>query len=160
MIRATLLTLMLAALGLVAFAPSASATCIDSNPDDDGVGTQGCNVPAASFANTCKVLVYGPLPGPLLPTCVPIVCVKECVPHFPPYECVQDCDGETSASATPCDLSVDPDPAGIDVYSQCTSGTCDVGPVVEDGKYDHTVACGPFIQCVTEPCPGSGRIEV
>lgn len=92
-LRATLLTLTLAALGLVAFAPSASATCIDTSPDDNGVGTQGCNIPVAG---TCKVLVYGELPGG--PTCVTIVCVRECVPHvlddlWPPYDCVQDCDG-------------------------------------------------------------------
>lgn len=80
-LRATLLTLMLAALGLVAFTPSASATCIDTNPDDNGVGTQGCNIPVAG---NCKVLVYGQLPGG--PTCQPIVCVREC---YPPT-CVTD----------------------------------------------------------------------
>jgi hypothetical protein len=86
-LRATLLTLMLATLGLVAFGtPSASATCIDANPDDNGVGTQGCNIPVAG---TCKVLVYGQLPG-VGSGCSPIVCIREC---YPPYECVQDCDG-------------------------------------------------------------------
>jgi hypothetical protein len=93
MIHATLATLMLLGLGLIASAPSASATCIDTNPDDNGVGTQGCNIPVAG---TCKVLVYGDLPGG--PTCQPIVCIRECVPHvlddvWPPYDCVQDCDG-------------------------------------------------------------------
>ena len=97
-LRATLLTLMLGLAAFVTFTPAASATCLDTNPDDNGVGTQGCNLPAASFANTCKVLYYGQLPGPLIPTCVQIVCVRECVPHvvddlWPPYDCVQDCDG-------------------------------------------------------------------
>ncbi len=95
-LRATLLTLMLALAALVTFTPAATATCIDTSPDDNGVGTQGCNVPVVG---TCKILYYGQLPGPLVPTCVPIVCsVVECVPHlldrlWPPYDCVQDCDG-------------------------------------------------------------------
>ena len=90
-LRATLLTLMLAALGLTAFAPGASASCIDSNPDDDGVGTQGCQIPAGG---DCKVLVYGELPG-IGSGCSPVVCIRECVLD-PPYDCfdgVQDCDG-------------------------------------------------------------------
>ena len=95
MIRATLATLMLLGLGLIAFGTPVSATCIDSNPDDDGVGTQGCNVPAGG---DCKVLVYGSLPG-VGSGCSPVACVRECVPHFPPYDCfdgVQDCDGTDS----------------------------------------------------------------
>jgi hypothetical protein len=79
MIRATLTTLMLASLAflsLLAFAPSASATCIDSNPDDNGVGTQGCNIPAEG---NCKVLVYGQVTG-ISSGCSPIVCVRDCVP--------------------------------------------------------------------------------
>ena len=158
-LRATLITLMLATLGLIAFTPSASATCIDSNPDDNGIGTQGCNLPAASFANTCKVLGYGSLPGALLPTCVPIVCVQECVPHWPPYDCVQDCDGETSSSAAPPCL-VAYDPGAPDLSATCDVATCEVGPVIDGGKYDHAVSCEPLLYCVTEPCPGSGRIEV
>ena len=85
-------TLLLAATAFLAFAPSTSATCIDSNPDDNGVGTQGCNVPVGG---DCKVLVYGQLPG-VSSGCIPIVCVRECIPHLPPYDCidgVQDCDG-------------------------------------------------------------------
>ena len=84
-LRATLLTLMLATLGLVAFGtPSASATCIDTNPDDNGVGTQGCNIPVGG---DCKVGAYGELPG-ISSGCSPITCVKDCLP--PPYECIQD----------------------------------------------------------------------
>jgi hypothetical protein len=75
-LRATLLTLMLAALGLVAFTPSASATCIDATPDDNGVGTQGCSTPVAG---NCKVLVYGQTPG-FSPGCSPITCVRDCIP--------------------------------------------------------------------------------
>ena len=90
--RIVLTTLLLLA-AAAASAPTANATCIDASPDDNGVGTQGCNVPVVG---TCKVLVYGELPGG--PTCQPIVCVAECVPHildelWPPYDCVQDCDG-------------------------------------------------------------------
>jgi hypothetical protein len=85
-LRATLLTLMLASLGFIAFTPSASATCLDTNPDDNGVGTQGCNLPVAG---NCKVLVYGQLPG-ISSGCSPIVCIRDC---FPPYDCVQDCGG-------------------------------------------------------------------
>lgn len=91
MIRATLVTLGLALLGFAASAPTASATCLDANPDDNGVGTQGCNLPVGG---NCKVLVYGELPG-VSPSCSPIVCIRDCL--FPPYEClqsgVQDCDG-------------------------------------------------------------------
>jgi hypothetical protein len=75
-LRATLITLMLAVLGF-AFTPSASATCIDSNAtDDDGVGTEGCNLPVVSFLNTCKVLAYGEVG----PSCAPIQCVREPCP--------------------------------------------------------------------------------
>jgi hypothetical protein len=90
MLRTILTTLMLAFLAFVTFTPAASATCIDLNPDDNGVGTQGCNLPVAG---TCKVLAYGSLPGALMPSCTPIACVVECIPHWPPYDCVQDCDG-------------------------------------------------------------------
>ena len=82
-LRATLLTLMLATLGLVAFTPTASATCLDTNPDDNGVGTTGCNIPVAG---NCMVLVYGQLPG-VSSGCSPIACVVECVP--PVYECLE-----------------------------------------------------------------------
>ena len=93
-LRATFLTLMLAALGLIALTPNASATCLDTNPDDNGIGTQDCNVPVVG---DCKVLAYGSLPG-LSTGCSPVVCVSECVPDvkdlvWPPYDCVQDCDG-------------------------------------------------------------------
>jgi hypothetical protein len=95
MIRATLLTLMLAALGLVAFAPTSSATCLDTNPDDDGVGTQGCNIPVGG---DCRVLVYGQAPG-VSSSCSPVVCIRECLD--PPYDCleggVQDCRGPPPA---------------------------------------------------------------
>jgi hypothetical protein len=94
MLRAALLTLMLASLAFVTFTPAASATCLDANPDDNGVGTQGCNLPAAG---TCKVLAYSTVPGALWPSCLVITCVVECVPAvddlWPPYDCVQDCDG-------------------------------------------------------------------
>ena len=95
LLRTTLMTLMLALVAFVTAAPTASATCLDVNPDDNGVGTQGCNIPVAG---TCKVLVYGSLPGALVPSCLQVVCVQECVPHvvdelWPPYDCVQDCDG-------------------------------------------------------------------
>lgn len=71
-LRATLLTLMLAALGLIAFAaPTATATCVDANPDDNGVGTQGCNLPVGG---NCKVLVYGSLPGT---QCSQVTCIRE-----------------------------------------------------------------------------------
>ena len=83
MIRATLLTLMLAALGLIAFTPNASASCIDSNPDDDGVGMQNCSLPAGN----CKVLVYGEAPG-LGSGCSPFVCVRECTP--PIVQCITE----------------------------------------------------------------------
>ena len=77
MIRATLVTLMLVGLGLIAFGtPTATATCLDTNPDDNGVGTQGCNLPVAG---NCKVLVYGQLPG-VSSGCSPIVCVREPCP--------------------------------------------------------------------------------
>lgn len=76
LVRATLLTLMLAALGLIAFTPTGSASCLDTTPDDDGVGTQGCNIPVAG---NCKVLVYGQLPG-VSNGCSPIVCVREPCP--------------------------------------------------------------------------------
>jgi hypothetical protein len=94
--RTALLTLMLATLGLVAFGtPSASASCIDTNPDDNGVGTQGCQVPVGG---DCKVLVYGQLPG-ISSGCSPVVCVKDCLP--PVYDCVQggvqDCRGPPPA---------------------------------------------------------------
>lgn len=85
MIRATLTTLMLASLAflsLLAFAPTASATCIDSTPDDNGVGTQGCNVPVEG---NCKVLVYGQVPG-IGQGCIPITCFSQCVP----IECFTD----------------------------------------------------------------------
>ena len=82
-LRATLSTLTLATLSLLAFGTSpVSATCIDTNPDDNGIGTQGCNLPVGG---TCKVLVYGEVPG--TSDCSPIVCVREC---YPPYECIQD----------------------------------------------------------------------
>lgn len=87
-----LTTCLLALTALAAFAPNASATCLDTTPDDDGVGTNGCNLPAGG---DCQVLVYGSLPG-ISSGCSPIVCVRECVPGFPPYDCfdgVQDCDG-------------------------------------------------------------------
>lgn len=74
MIRATFVTLMLVALGFLAFGtPTATAACIDVNPDDNGVGTQGCNIPVAG---NCKVLVYGELPG-ISSGCSPIVCIRE-----------------------------------------------------------------------------------
>ena len=86
MIRATLTTLMLASLAflsLLAFAPTASATCIDSTPDDNGVGTQGCSIPVAG---NCKVLVYGQVPG-VSGDCFPIDCIRDdCVP----IQCVTD----------------------------------------------------------------------
>ena len=91
MIRATLLTLMLVGLGLIAFTPTVSATCIDSTPDDNGIGTQGCTIPVGG---NCKVLVYGQVPG-MSSGCSPVVCIRDCLP-FPPYDCVdgvQDCDG-------------------------------------------------------------------
>jgi hypothetical protein len=89
-----LTTCLLALTALAAFAPNASATCLDTTPDDDGVGTNGCNLPAGG---DCQVLVYGSLPG-VSSGCSPVVCVSECVPHvkdlvWPPYDCVQDCDG-------------------------------------------------------------------
>lgn len=73
-LRATLITLMIAALGLLAFTPSGSATCIDSNPDDNGVGTQGCNVPVVG---NCKVLVYGQVGAP---SCAQVQCIREPCP--------------------------------------------------------------------------------
>lgn len=94
MLRTTLLTLLLAATAAAVAAPMASATCLDVAPDDDGVGTEGCNLPVGG---TCKVLVYGQVG--LSSGCVPIVCVRECLP--PPYEClgegVQDCRGPPPA---------------------------------------------------------------
>ena len=147
---------------LTAFAvlpPTASATCLDTAPDDDGVGTEGCDLPAGG---DCKVLVYGSLPG-IGSGCVPIVCVKECVP----YDCVQDCDGtpaSTSSAASPSSqqppCQVSSDPLAGDLSATCPVSFCEAGPVVEDGRYDHAVSCESFIHCVTEPCPGSGRIEV
>jgi hypothetical protein len=76
MIRATLTTLMLASVAFVALlaaAPTASATCLDLNPDYNGVGTVGCNVPVVG---DCKVYLYGGLSS----SCVPIQCFRECGP--------------------------------------------------------------------------------
>ena len=71
-LRTTLIATMLVALGFIAFgAPTASAACIDANPDDNGVGTQGCNLPVAG---NCKVLVYGSVPGT---SCSQVQCVTE-----------------------------------------------------------------------------------
>ena len=73
-LRAALIALLLATLGLVAFAPTGSATCLDTNPDDNGVGTQGCNLPVSNL-NNCKVLVYGSIPG--TSGCSQIYCIRE-----------------------------------------------------------------------------------
>lgn len=41
------------------------------------------------------------------------------------------------------------------------AGLCEVGPQVDDGKVDRLLLeCQGFIQCVTEPCPGSGGIKI
>lgn len=78
---------------------------------------------------------------------------------WPPYDCVQDCDGPaTSAQELPCAASANP--LTLDASATCEVAFCDVGPVVSGGRYDHAVSCWSPLVCVTEPCPGSGRIEI
>jgi hypothetical protein len=151
-----LLPVLLALAALAAAAPTASASCIDSTPDDNGVGPTNCTVPVLNAKVTCHVLVYGQLPG-ISNSCVPIVCIKDCLP----YDCVQDCDGapaSTQSQQLPCRVTADSN--DLSVSATCPAGICVVGPVVEGGRYDHALSCESFIQCVTEPCPGSGRIEI
>lgn len=64
----------------------------------------------------------------------------------------------TASAAPPCDVGADP--LGLTVSATCTVAFCEVGPVVDEGAYDHAVSCQSPLVCVTEPCPGSGRIEV
>ena len=41
------------------------------------------------------------------------------------------------------------------------AGLCELGPQMDDGEVDRLLLeCQGFIQCVTEPCPGSGTIKV
>jgi hypothetical protein len=142
-LRATLLTLMLAALGLIALAPGASATCLDTNPDDNGIGTQDCNVPAVG---DCKVLVYGNLPG-LGQDCLPVDCVREC---GPPADSATDASG--TGFAGPCSNDLDP-PDDTGILVRCSSGgiSCRVGALAYGGPLPHYGCWGP-IYCVTEPC--------
>jgi hypothetical protein len=78
---------------------------------------------------------------------------------WPPYDCVQDCDGPaTSAQEAPCGASADP--LTLSASAVCEVSFCEVGPVVSGGRYDHAVSCWSPLVCVTEPCPGSGRIEI
>jgi hypothetical protein len=154
-----LLAALVALTALAALPPTASASCLDSTPDDNGVGTTGCRLPVSNTpVPDCHVLVYGQLPG-IGTGCSPIVCVKDCLP----YDCVQDCDGTPSATATqsqalPCSTFFDA--ASLSASLTCPVSVCVVGPVIVAGEYDHALSCQSFIYCVTEPCPGSGRIEI
>lgn len=48
-----------------------------------------------------------------------------------------------------------------DAGCSVAAGPCDVGPQVDDGEVDRfLLECQGFIQCVTEPCPGSGTIRI
>lgn len=148
-----LLASLLTLAAFAALTPTASATCIDATPDDNGVGSNGCNVPVAGPVH-CKVLVYGQLPG-VSSGCSPIVCVRECVP----YDCVQDCDGpadsltQQASLALPCTYDLNAlDDNGV-------GGRCNVGTVtctfraLSSLDVPQTPRCDPgFIDCVTEPC--------
>src|SRR5688500_8399839 len=79
MFRATLLTLMLASLALVATAPTAQATCLALDPDDDGVGSDGCRAPVLGECNV-HVLAYGQVHGSGGSCDGLYQCVRECTP--------------------------------------------------------------------------------
>lgn len=122
-------------------------------------GTVGSPVLDAGFGVTCTaagtrctvvVATFGTIEDFLTPHAgcqFPIYCFREC---GPPMAAAQ-------SQESPC--LVASDPSG-DLSATCSAAFCEVGPVVEDGKYDHAVSCESFIYCVTEPCPGSGRIEI
>ena len=48
-----------------------------------------------------------------------------------------------------------------DIGCSVAAGLCELGPQVVDGDADRVLLeCQGLIQCVTEPCPGSGTIKV
>lgn len=110
----------------------------------------GFGVTCTAAASRCTVVVatFGSVEDFLDPYAgcqFPIYCFRECGPPM-----------ATSSQASPCQVA--PALPG-DLSATCTVAMCEVGPVVESGRYDHAVSCESFLHCVTEPCPGSGRIE-
>lgn len=112
--------------------------------------------------------------------CDPILCTAYCDPYVPAL---------SSAAAAPCGTVGSPVLDGgfgvacsysgvecsavtatfgtIDAFlspdAGCSvgSGTCEFGPQIDDGQVDRLLLeCGPFIYCVTEPCPGGGTIKI
>lgn len=206
-----LLSAMIVLAAFAASAPTASASCIDTNPDDNGVGTTNCS--GVPIVGNCHVLRYGQLPG-LSHGCAPIDCVQDCdgpadsaasiqgpcssdlnptddngigttcsyggircsvgalafgawLQEPPvgyscqlPIYCVRECGPpmDSASAALPCSASVDA--GALSASATCPVSFCEVGPVVTGGRYDHVLDCWSPLVCVTEPCPGSGRIQI
>ena len=130
---------------------STSAAALPCGTVGSPVLDGGFGVSCTAAATTCTVAVatFGTVEDFLTPHAgcqFPIYCFRECGPPT-----------AAQSQQLPCLVTSDP-PA--DLSATCSVAMCEVGPVVEGGKYDHAVSCESFIYCVTEPCPGSGRIEV
>ncbi len=139
MLRATLTTLMLAFLAFVTFTPSAQATCLDTSPDDDGVGMDGCQVPVLGECNV-HALAYGSVPGSGGSCDAVVQCVREC---WPPAE---------RTNALPCGGDLNPtDDNGVTYRCRAASSDCTVHALAYGASPIPRVWCYR-IACVTEPC--------
>lgn len=146
-LRTTTTALLLASLGLLAMTPGASASCLDTNPDDDGIGADGCNVPVLGECNV-HALAYGQLPG-FGGSCDGLVqCVRECGPP------AASANGPALASCRVLDANpTDDNGVGADCTVagalRCTASALWYGPGVPVGAPRCQTV---FIYCVTEPC--------
>lgn len=161
MLRSPTVAALLCLAAFTALAPNASAVYICGHQEDardlvlgdDPVVNAHCTT--ENMVNyDCDAYVTVHQDGSVYRSvgCEPIIhCVTEPCPG--PYTAPM----ATSSQPLPC--LVVSDPPG-DLSATCSVAVCEVGPVIEGGKYDHAVSCESFLQCVTEPCPGSGRIEI
>lgn len=141
-LRTPLAASLLLAFGLIAFAPTGSATCLDTTPDDDGVGSDGCNVPVLGECNV-HVLAYGQLPGSGGSCDSFVQCVRECGPPT-----------ADASFAGPCSYDLNPtDDNGVAAKCTVAGITCTVG-ALRYGSADPVQfpRCQGPIYCVTDPC--------
>lgn len=132
---------LLALASLAVAAPTASATCLDTTPDDDGIGSDGCTVPVLGECNM-HVLAYGQLPGSG-GSCDGLV------------QCVRECGPPTSSSASslpvPCSGDLNPtDDNGIRQRCQAAGMDCTVTALSYGNPTPRTFCYR--IPCVSEPC--------
>jgi hypothetical protein len=185
-----LVATLLALTALTALTPNASAVYIcghqwdatDLTVGDDPIAKSHCTTEnLVNYDCDAYVTVYQDASVYRSARCEPLLCTAYCDPYVPL--------ASSSASAAACTTVGSPvldggfgatcayGPAQCSAFTatygtieaflspdagcSVSTGPCELGPQVVDGQVDRLLLeCQGFIQCVTEPCPGSGPIKI